>query len=307
MKGKLVSICIPTYVQTHFLKKCLDSVFKQTYTNYELIISDDTPNDSLKSFLDTHYAGKKINYYRNQVALGSPANWNFAISKAKGDYIKILHHDDYFTTENSLEKFVSYLDTNEKCDFCFSLSHISNQVNKSLSITSVSHEMIKRVMQNPTLLISGNFMGSPSAIIHRKISIVYDESIKWLVDVDFYITCLLQNNNCCFINEPLITTTNQAQHQITNSCLNNPNVELFEYCYMLNKYATRIEFNKEIENVFLNLFYNYGINNLDELITYFKHALNQKEFYNSVFKQQKYYNFKRKSILKIKTILGKTT
>jgi glycosyltransferase involved in cell wall biosynthesis len=307
MQEKLVSICIPTYVQTHFLKKCLDSVFRQTYTNYEVIISDDTPDNSLKKFLDANYPDKKINYYHHALSLGSPANWNFAISKAQGEYIKILHHDDYFTSENSLDKFVSTLQNNAQCDFCFSLSHVQNQVSESLSTTSVSSEMIKLIKKNPTQLISGNVMGSPSATMHRKMPIVYDEKLKWLVDVDFYITCLFRNTNFCFINEPLITTTNEAQHQITNTCLNNPQVELFEYCYLVDKYATCIVFNKAIKNVFLNLFYNYGINNLNQLKPFFKNVLKQKEFYNPVFKQQKYYNFKRSSILKIKALLGKTT
>jgi glycosyltransferase involved in cell wall biosynthesis len=48
---KLVSICIPTYKQTEYLKKCLESILAQDFKDYELIISDDTPDDTIELFL----------------------------------------------------------------------------------------------------------------------------------------------------------------------------------------------------------------------------------------------------------------
>ena len=65
---KLVTICIPTYKQTQYLKKCLDSILIQNFKNFELIISDDTPDNSvelfvkeaLKDFELTNYAFSKL-------------------------------------------------------------------------------------------------------------------------------------------------------------------------------------------------------------------------------------------------------
>lgn len=301
----LVSICIPTYKQTFFLKKCLDSVFIQTYTNYEVILTDDTPDDTVKDFVNKNYSNKKINYFKNERSLGSPANWNYAVSKAKGQFVKILHHDDHFTFNDSLEKFVKALDKNKDADFVFSLSSIHNADTGKKWENNVTDEMLEKVKLDPTYLISGNFIGSPSATMYRKSAIVFDEKLKWLVDLDFYISILLKNKKVVFINEALITTTNAAAHQITNSCINNPKVELFEYSYLLDKYKRSVTFNDDLNKVFLNLFYNYKITSIDGLEKYYANAKEQERFYTAVFKEQSTYNFKRKLTSKIKGILGK--
>lgn len=303
----LVSICIPTYKQTFFLKKCLDSVFIQTYTNYEVIVTDDTPDDTLKEFLKENYSDKKISYFKNERSLGSPANWNYAVSKAKGEYIKILHHDDHFTYNNSLEKFVKAFEKNKNADFVFSLSSIHNADTGENWSKSVAIDTLQKLKTDPTYLICGNFIGSPSATMYKRSLVVFDEQLKWLVDLDFYIAILLKNRIFVFIDETLITTTNAAMHQITNNCINNPQVELFEYCYLLDKYMRFIIFNQDLKKVFLNLFYNYNINSVEQLIVYYKNAGERSEFYDSVFKEQSAYNFKRKLKSKIKNILGKNS
>ena len=88
---KLVSICIPTYKQTEYLKKCLESLLAQDFKDYELIISDDTPDDSIEQFLKTILKDHSYSYTRNIPALGMPENWNSAIKKAEGKYIKIKY------------------------------------------------------------------------------------------------------------------------------------------------------------------------------------------------------------------------
>ncbi|MBA2611418.1 MAG: glycosyltransferase family 2 protein [Bacteroidetes bacterium] len=305
MVETLVSICIPAYKQIFFLKKCLDSVFMQTYKKYEVILTDDTPDDTIRIFLKENYPDKKIEYYKNDKALGSPANWNYAISKAKGNYIKILHHDDYFTNKDSLQKFVNELDNNKNVEFVFSLSAINNAGTETNWFNTVTPQMLEKTKVDPTYLICGNFMGSPSATIYRRNSVLFDEKLKWVVDLDFYIASLLNNKRFAFINEALITTTNEAQHQITNSCINNPEVELFEFCYLLDKYKEAIQFNDDLEKVFLNLFYNYNISSIDELSRYYKNAGGLKNFYTKVFKAQRFYNLKRTSISTLKNLFEK--
>ena len=80
-----VSICIPTYKQVDYLRKTLDSVLLQDFHDYELIISDDSSDDSVENLLREFDFKGKLNYFRNSVALGSPANWNYSIKQAKGE------------------------------------------------------------------------------------------------------------------------------------------------------------------------------------------------------------------------------
>src|SRR5687767_9673514 len=101
-----VSICIPAYNQVEFLRKTLNSILNQNFQDYEIIISDDFQDNSVKKLLLEFDLKGKMKYYQNNPSFGSPKNWNFSISKAQGEYIKILHHDDFFTTSECLAKFV---------------------------------------------------------------------------------------------------------------------------------------------------------------------------------------------------------
>ncbi len=122
IKNVNVSICIPAYNQTVYLRKVLNSIIEQDFNDYEIIITDDTPDDSIKKLIDEFDFQGRLKYFKNHSALGTPENWNEAIRKAGGEYIKIMHHDDFFTYNHSLAEFVKMLDENPECDFAFSSS-----------------------------------------------------------------------------------------------------------------------------------------------------------------------------------------
>ena len=88
-----ISICIPAYKRVGYLKRLLDSITIQSYKSFEIIVSDDSDDESVYQLLQT-FAGKlDIQYFKNHPPLGTPANWNFAISKARGEWIKLIHDD----------------------------------------------------------------------------------------------------------------------------------------------------------------------------------------------------------------------
>src|SRR5438477_7380483 len=106
-----VSICIPAYNQTTYLEKLLESVTRQKFIDFEIIVSDDSTTDEVSNLLSNFNFGRKLKYFRNHPSLGSPENWNASIRQATGQYIKIMHHDDLFTSETSLSEMVDFLET----------------------------------------------------------------------------------------------------------------------------------------------------------------------------------------------------
>src|ERR1044072_4054338 len=95
-KEIFISICIPAYKNVDFLKRLLDSIAIQTYSNYEIIICDDSPDESVAEFIKSRSVLKNIRYHRNVSSLGTPENWNECIRRANGEWIKIMHDDDWF-------------------------------------------------------------------------------------------------------------------------------------------------------------------------------------------------------------------
>jgi glycosyltransferase involved in cell wall biosynthesis len=260
-----VSICLPTYRQKIYLEKNLQSILAQSFTDFELIITDDTPDNEIFCLVEDfkpRFDGK-LKYYKNPVSLGSPENWNESIRYATGEYIKIMHHDDWFTDSDSLLHFVKMLDDNPRADFAFSAAVAISIKHDRTWIHCPSPEQIAQLRKDPLILFFGNFVGPPSSTIYRrKNSHSYDRNLKWVVDFEFYIRCLMRNSDFVFNDKPLITSISGASHSVTNDCEDNKNVEISEYVYLFDKLSGRelkLWPTSRFIDFFRNLFHKYEI------------------------------------------------
>ncbi len=240
---KKVSICIPAYKQVDFLRRCLDSILIQNYTDFEVVVSDDTPTDEIKDLV-CRYRNLPIIYCHNEKPLGSPGNWNNAIHLANGEYIKIMHHDDWFAHPFSLRKFVEMLDENPDADFAFSASReIGKDMSKKLSIKNIEKKFL---CNNPDILGYGNMIGTPSVTIFRKKkNVFFDNKLVWLVDIDFYIRILRNNKYFISTKEELVCVGNE-ESRITNKCINDKSLISCENKYVREKLSLKYGFNYPI-------------------------------------------------------------
>ncbi|MFH2021705.1 MAG: glycosyltransferase [Patescibacteria group bacterium] len=108
------SICLPTYKGSHVLGLALDSIFKQSFQNYEIIISDDTPPEFKSEILKTQkliksYKDKRIQYFKNSKNLGYPLNLRKIVAKAKNDVIFLLAQDDILSLTSLQETHAAFL------------------------------------------------------------------------------------------------------------------------------------------------------------------------------------------------------
>lgn len=102
-----VTILIPAYKDS-FLKETLESLLKQTYDNYSIVIIDDASPYNLKQIVD-EFLTDKIRYYRNEVNIGGTdlvKNWNKALTYADGDLVVLGSDDDLYHPE-FIESLVS--------------------------------------------------------------------------------------------------------------------------------------------------------------------------------------------------------
>jgi glycosyltransferase involved in cell wall biosynthesis len=106
----LVSICIPTYNRPDYLWRAVGSCLAQTYSHFEVVITDNSTNDQ------TADAAKKctdprVRYYKNDGNIGTEASCNRAVSLSGGKYIKFLMDDDLLRPR-CLEFMVKVLEEN---------------------------------------------------------------------------------------------------------------------------------------------------------------------------------------------------
>lgn len=100
MNSAKVSIGMPVYNDKSFLKEALDSILSQTYTNFELIISDDFSTDgSTDTCIEYAEKDKRIRYIRQVKNIGISKNMEFLLKEAVGEYFMWAANDDLWNED----------------------------------------------------------------------------------------------------------------------------------------------------------------------------------------------------------------
>lgn len=285
MKDQIdISICIPAYKQKEFLIRLLDSIAIQTFSNYEIVITDDSPDDSVQE-LCKQYQQLPLRYYHNRPALGSPANWNSAIRQATGRWIKIMHDDDWFASDDSLEKFARAAQNARDASFVFSGVYYVNIETGKKNAYIPGARAINMLRRSLLYLFKNNIIGHPSTtLIKNNTTEWYDEKLKWVVDFEFYIRYLLLHKKFMLIPEPLVNI-GISEYQITKEAFRNPVVEIAESLYLYYKLPPNSLSNLIVYDYYWRLWRNLGIRNEEDVKQYagdndfpavLKHMLNHQ-------------------------------
>lgn len=123
-----VSICIPTYNRSHYLKIALDSVFQQTYSDFEIIVCDDGSTDETPTLM-SQFSDPRLLYIRHPENIGKSNNMRSGFLAATGEFF-IKFDDDDRLTPTFLEQTVPILENNSQIDFVATDHWIINSVNQ---------------------------------------------------------------------------------------------------------------------------------------------------------------------------------
>lgn len=187
IKG-LVSICIPTYNGEDFLKQTIDSVVNQSYRNIEIIITDDISTDKTEEIISS-YNDCRIKFFRNGKRQGLAGNWNAAVRKTSGEFIKILCQDDLLMPETIAKQVEALKDSGASC-----VIGNTNVINSNGDIIFKRNYFKKsRVIDGMRYakksLLGRNIYSEPGNIMYRAECFEkygeYDSSLKYTPDWDF--------------------------------------------------------------------------------------------------------------------------
>lgn len=161
-----VSIGLPVYNGEKYLNKTLKNLLEQSFTDIEIIISDDGSSDRTKDICK-EYSDKdpRIRYFRQNNNFGMPVkNFRFVFDNAIGEYFMFASHDDSWN-QKYIEELVNILDNNLDCSLAFSNYKIKNllgegEINVEVS-SSVSNSKytryLSRIIETVPALIFGLF------------------------------------------------------------------------------------------------------------------------------------------------------
>ncbi|MED2872949.1 glycosyltransferase family 2 protein [Bacillus thuringiensis] len=122
----MISIVIPSYNASSFIKETIQSVQSQTYTNWEMIIIDDVSKDNTRELIKEEIKKDgRIQLIELQENGGAAIARNIGINNAKGKYVAFLDSDDLWLPEK-LEKQLEFMQNNDIA-FSFTSYQIMNQ------------------------------------------------------------------------------------------------------------------------------------------------------------------------------------
>ncbi|MBR2635110.1 MAG: glycosyltransferase family 2 protein [Clostridia bacterium] len=108
---ELVSIIMPSYNTAGFIEETIESVLKQTHSNWELIIVDDCSTDHTDEVVEAFLTDERIKYLKNEKNSGAAVSRNRALREAKGKWIAFLDSDDLWEPEK-LSKQIAFMKEN---------------------------------------------------------------------------------------------------------------------------------------------------------------------------------------------------
>jgi glycosyltransferase involved in cell wall biosynthesis len=204
MRGSpyMISVALAAYNGEKYIHEQLDSILRQTYRNFELIICDDCSTDSTWKILQ-EYAEKddRIHCYLNEKNLGFKKNFEKAIGLCGGEYIALSDQDDIWTDDH-LE--VLYAQKNSFQLVCSHSEHITHNGNKT---GYISHCNVKTIIEKDQdapffSLLFNNFVQGCTVLIDKKLineALPIPDEVEWH-DYWFAIIAAI-NHSICFIDK----------------------------------------------------------------------------------------------------------
>jgi glycosyltransferase involved in cell wall biosynthesis len=259
MTPRKVTICIPAYDRPRTIKRLLDTIKFQDFDDFEVVVTDDSSDGRVEEVVRGYSKYFSIIYEKNKKKLGSPKNWNYALDLAGGEYIKLMHHDDWFESRSALGEFVKKLDNHPGADIAFCAVTYYDEQESRYSTPDYSGEL-NALKKNPFILLKGNVIGTPSTAIFRRTRQNFNDTYLWLVDVEFYIRLLCKNNNFVYMDAPLVNCTVNSKKQISFICQDNLKLIVSELFAIYNLYRDKSKTNKLAIKSLTDVLLEMGIN-----------------------------------------------
>lgn len=191
------SIIMPTYNRAGIITEAIESIYSQTFHDWELIIIDDHSNDNTKEIID-NLNDQRITYYYLDNNLGAGGARDYGIKRAKGEYIAIADTDD-INLPNRLELSYNEFSKDPQLDIVYGL--VIRIEKDGTKFCRPSHEF------DAELLKHYDYIANPTTAFKKEIYLkhaCYDHSIRTGEDYDFWLSCLEKNAKFKFINQPLV-------------------------------------------------------------------------------------------------------
>lgn len=218
MKNPLVSIVIPVYNGSNYLREAIDSALAQTYDNFEVIVVNDGSTDDTEQICLSY--GDKIRYFKKENG-GVATALNLAVEKMKGEYFEWFAHDDVIYPQKTERQMKALLESEDAtsivhCNFDY-LDMDTNTISHTDWLNIHTMEQMTTSNFAPIFLC----IHGCSTIIHKSHFVrvgLWDETSKATQD-SLWLFYAMRGQKSVFVPEQLIIIRNHRERgQITMAC-----------------------------------------------------------------------------------------
>jgi glycosyltransferase involved in cell wall biosynthesis len=203
-----ISVCIPTYNRANLLKQAIESVLSQTFTDFELLISDNASQDETSKVIQS-FRDPRITYIRKAKNIGLVDNWNSCLATARGPYVTILSDDDLMNPDNLAQK-VRALDKNKSVGLVHANFHIideKGEIAKERAHPSGSQDFVEQglsfLRRN---LLTHNQVVPPSPVIRKECFARlggFSKAVHYTTDFEYWMR-ISRHYDIAYLGDPLM-------------------------------------------------------------------------------------------------------
>lgn len=221
----LVSVAVVTYNQREYLHECLESVLKQDYRNFEIIVADDGSTDGTAEMLEQYASSGRGRFVikMSSVNRGITNNQNLAQSACSGKYIAWMAGDDLMLP-GKLSRQVQYLEENPEHSICYHDLEVFDSVTGRI-IKRHSDVDKPREGDVRTSVRYGCFNGAVSNMVRAECQPfpAFDTRIPIASDWLYWVECLWTGGKIGYINEVLGRHRRHGSN-VTSSSIRSPSL-----------------------------------------------------------------------------------
>jgi glycosyltransferase involved in cell wall biosynthesis len=197
----LVSVVVPAYNSVAFIDATMRSILAQSFTDFELVVSDHTSTDGTWEALQRFTADPRVRLSQLPPGGGAPANWNAVTELATGEFVKLVCGDDLLYP-HCLAVQVAALATRPSAVLAASTRDIldaaGNLVMRNRGLCGLRGEIAGAEAIRRSILAGTNIFGEPASVMLRRAALSdaggWDGRFPYLLDQTTYCAVLLRGN-----------------------------------------------------------------------------------------------------------------
>lgn len=256
----LVSIIVPVYNVEKYIKDCVDSILRQTYTQLEVILVDDGSPDSSGKICDEYAIldSRVVVIHKSNGGLSDARN--VGLERAKGDYIMFVDSDDFWVDIYQLEHLIKEVKKLSLCDFIgFNCYYYYSKGNEYIPWPTYTNRIVN-VSDKDDLIAEliqiGLFPMSACLKIIKRTFLVENkiQFIKGIVceDIPWFIEVLYYSRNFRVVNQYMYAYRQSVQGSISKSFTKKSFIDLFNIMKKQTSFIQNSDFSFKAKSALLS-------------------------------------------------------